>query len=1476
MAAALVTDNTVHDCGLGQTNGAGIDLYYGTATQNVVYDNLMGIESEGGQVTDNRVYDNATVGIQSNWSTVQGNTVYSNPVGIEGGNGESITNNLIYANANQGILVDNATQGGVQILNNTIYQVVGNAVQVQDSSQDVQLRNNILWAQAGYDISVASDSQVGFQSDYNLFYVSGSGKLGSWQGQDLLTLPDWFYETGNDMYSQFGDPQFVNSAGLDGVLGYSTANIGSPLSIDYTSSSGFTLTGSWSSQNGYPSTPAGDGSATAAWTFSGLTLGATYEVTTSWPGNNGNLAYDAPFTVLDGGQIVGYQRVDEGSTSSAVLGAFQVTGTTLTVMLSNNAYSTIVADAVTLQQIVGDHGGDDNFQLQSSSPAVAAGDPASYAFEEPTPNAGRIDLGAYGNTPQTSLSAAQVVQVLSPSGLEKYQVGQQVTINWQTVGLTAQRPVALIAAGSGSGVDNFGPDQFQTSSGSSDNTITGTVDTSGVSDPAPEVVYQSYAEAAYGVGNALSYHLAVPDGVYTIRLDFAEPDDYTNVGDRVFDIALQGTTVQSAYDIAADASGDLMATAKTYTITVSGGEGINLSLTNDTANPAVLSGIEVYAANPQGMASPTVNLEYSADDGSTWTTIATGLTMDQYGQGSYDWSIPTTLTPGSQYLVRVVSNNGLHAQGTSPSPFLIANNGHNYYVSAAGNNANSGKTPDQPMANLAALLAAYTFEPSDVISVAAGTYNLLRNVVLTPQDSGVTIIGPSGGTAVLNRGNVNPQRYTVEMDGAANVTIENLEITGGYDGIHASSGADATGMTISDNVITGNYQDGVYIDTGNDHVTISGNTVFGIPDDTTYDAQAIGIYLASNYGTISGNTVYDNGQTGIEVWNAHDDLINGNKVYANPTGIDVDSSVSTGAGRVTVSGNTVYDNIAWGIIATGALVTGNTVYGQSAANGEGINASGSEVAGNTVFTNVTGIDASSSSSVHDNVLYNNSSAALLVTDFAAIHANKIYSNAVGIEGWSYYRGEIDDNLLYANTTTAILLSQANGATIINNTIYQPSGDAIDIERGSSNIELRNNILYALNGYTIFVAPDSESGFNSDYNDLFAGSAANAHVGSWNGDIQDSLAAWQAASGGDTNSLSADPQFVDPAGADNLLGYGLVNGAYVNGGADDNFYLKAGSPCINRGYSWGVPPTDITGAARDDDPGTPNQGSPDYFAQSTSNSIYAAGTLGTAQNWHGSDTCYQLTLPFAFTFYGNTYTTVQVSTSGFLQFAGNDNPGDNAPSAAKLLNDVRIAPLWMNINTNGPGNDIYVNTSVSGQVTVRWQATNAADGSQVDFAVVLFSDGSFRFDYGPENTNVGSAIIGISAGNGDNYQIASYTGQSSLTDATSLAYTLQPGFVDIGAYEFLGSSLNTTPPAITATTPSVVGGSGTTTAPFDQFQLTLSEPLNPIDANAPAAFQLLSLRGSGNTVYTLVPQYTPGSTTLTLSIVLPGGGELPSG
>src|SRR5205807_2095404 len=120
--------------------------------------------------------------------------------------------------------------------------------------------------------------------------------------------------------------------------------------------------------------------------------------------------------------------------------------------------------------------------------------------------------------------------------------------------------------------------------------------------PAPQQVYQSYAQSFGSVGSKLSYFLAVPDGSYTIRLHFVDASS-TAANQRTFDINLNGSTAQANFDIFSAAGGQLKAVAKSYSVNASGGGGILLELaTKISGEPAILSGIELSQANAAGVA----------------------------------------------------------------------------------------------------------------------------------------------------------------------------------------------------------------------------------------------------------------------------------------------------------------------------------------------------------------------------------------------------------------------------------------------------------------------------------------------------------------------------------------------------------------------------------------------------------------------------------------------------------------------------------------------------------------------------------------------------------------------------------------------------------------------------------------------------------------------------------------------------------
>ncbi len=277
----------------------------------------------------------------------------------------------------------------------------------------------------------------------------------------------------------------------------------------------------------------------------------------------------------------------------------------------------------------------------------------------------------------------------------------------------------------------------------------------------------------------------------------------------------------------------------------------------------------MLADNSSGVPAPTFDLELSGDGGASWTPLAAGLAVDRYGRGRFQWSIPGGLPEGNQYLVRVQANDGLQPQGVSDQPFQITNAGHDYYVNdnstagdafttAVGDNANSGKSPAAPMASLQALLNAYSLQAGDVVHVDTGTYLLYQNIVLGPQHSGVRIEGPSTGVALLNRGNTNTNAYAIDVQHAANVTIDHLSITGGYVGINAANGSQSTGLTISNSVIFGNYNRGLSLGSTNDRATITGNTFYGVPGGSDFDDQNTSVFVqGANDLLVSGNQLFD-------------------------------------------------------------------------------------------------------------------------------------------------------------------------------------------------------------------------------------------------------------------------------------------------------------------------------------------------------------------------------------------------------------------------------------------------------------------------------------------------------------------------------------------------------------------------------------------------------------------------------------------
>ncbi len=277
--------------------------------------------------------------------------------------------------------------------------------------------------------------------------------------------------------------------------------------------------------------------------------------------------------------------------------------------------------------------------------------PDRFYLAEPDPNGARINVGAYGNTAEATQSPAEIVQVLSPNGLEKLIVGDSVQIDYRIAGLAQEDPALLMNVGSSTTVSDpllgtWAGNSYQVVN-ENEQPLTGSVDVSGVSNPPPQGVYQNYAYISSPVaGERLQWLLPAADGDYLIRLHFA-PE---TTASRIFDINLQGATVLDDYDLVADTGGlAKVATVQEFAVTASGDAGIDLELVHQSGAGPVLSGIELVKMNAGGVASPTVNLELSTDNGASWNLIAANQGVDRFGNGSYSW-VATPETVGNTAL----------------------------------------------------------------------------------------------------------------------------------------------------------------------------------------------------------------------------------------------------------------------------------------------------------------------------------------------------------------------------------------------------------------------------------------------------------------------------------------------------------------------------------------------------------------------------------------------------------------------------------------------------------------------------------------------------------------------------------------------------------------------------------------------------------------------------------------------------------
>jgi hypothetical protein len=127
--------------------------------------------------------------------------------------------------------------------------------------------------------------------------------------------------------------------------------------------------------------------------------------------------------------------------------------------------------------------------------------------------------------------------------------------------------------------------------GGHSNTLTSTVNITGVANAAPQAVYGTKLTANSNGIITYTIPALVPNYTYTVRLHFAD-DVSSKAGQRQFNVSINGTMVLQNFDIFA-AVGKLTADVQTFTASSGNTGQIVVQVTNGAAGNALINGLEI-------------------------------------------------------------------------------------------------------------------------------------------------------------------------------------------------------------------------------------------------------------------------------------------------------------------------------------------------------------------------------------------------------------------------------------------------------------------------------------------------------------------------------------------------------------------------------------------------------------------------------------------------------------------------------------------------------------------------------------------------------------------------------------------------------------------------------------------------------------------------------------------------------------------
>jgi hypothetical protein len=369
----------------------------------------------------------------------------------------------------------------------------------------------------------------------------------------------------------------------------------------------------------------------------------------------------------------------------------------------------------------------------------------------------------------------------------------------------------------GGGDASFVADEDVTGGGTavSANTIT----TAGVTNAAPMAVYQSERAGAF------TYTIAglTSGNQYTVLLHFAE-FYWTAAGQRVFNVAINGTTVLSNFDIYATAGAN-KALVEQFTATANSSGQIVIAYTNGTADQPKSSGIEVRggttgscSAVPPAPGGLAATASSSSAIGLSWHASAppANCTVSSYNVYS---STTSGFTPSSSNLVASVSGTSYSNTG------LSASTTHYYVVEAVDAEGSSVASSQVSAETSAASCSTVPAAPTGLTATASSSsaISLSWSAVSAPANCSISSYNVYGSTT----SGFTPSAGTLIASSGTATSYSNTGLTASTAYYYVVEAADADGSSTASSQATATTQSGsatdiVAINAGGPAVSNSG------------------------------------------------------------------------------------------------------------------------------------------------------------------------------------------------------------------------------------------------------------------------------------------------------------------------------------------------------------------------------------------------------------------------------------------------------------------------------------------------------------------------------------------------------------------------------------------------------------------------------------------------------------------------------